>query len=45
MRYVLPDWEIDATPARGGWIALGRDGVLRRFDHQGRPINEAAQSA
>jgi UDP-2,3-diacylglucosamine hydrolase len=44
MRYVLPDWEIDATPARGGWIALGRDGVLRRFDHQGRPVDEAAQS-
>jgi UDP-2,3-diacylglucosamine hydrolase len=35
IRYVLPDWEIDATPPRGGWIALGKDGVLRRFDHQG----------
>lgn len=39
VRYVLPDWEIDATPARGGWIALGRDGVLRRFDHQGRLLD------
>ncbi|RXZ38408.1 UDP-2,3-diacylglucosamine diphosphatase [Oxalobacteraceae bacterium CAVE-383] len=38
LRYVLPDWEIDATPARGGWIAIGVDGVLRRFDHQGQLI-------
>jgi UDP-2,3-diacylglucosamine hydrolase len=36
VRYVLPDWEIDTVPARGGWIALGKDGVLRRFDHQGQ---------
>jgi UDP-2,3-diacylglucosamine hydrolase len=38
LRYVLPDWEIDTTPARGGWIAMGVDGVLRRFDHVGRLI-------
>lgn len=38
LRYVLPDWEIESTPARGGWIALGVDGVLRRFDHQGTLI-------
>ena len=42
LRYVLPDWEIDATPARGGWIALGVDGVLRRFDHQGQLIADQA---
>ncbi|HEY4073908.1 MAG TPA: UDP-2,3-diacylglucosamine diphosphatase [Herbaspirillum sp.] len=39
VRYVLPDWEIDATPPRGGWIALGKDGALRRFDYQGNLID------
>ncbi len=29
-RYVLPDWELDAEPRRGGWIALYRDGTLTR---------------
>jgi UDP-2,3-diacylglucosamine hydrolase len=38
LRYVLPDWEIDTTPARGGWIAMGKDGVLRRFDYLGQLI-------
>jgi UDP-2,3-diacylglucosamine hydrolase len=38
LRYVLPDWEIDTTPARGGWIAMGVDGVLRRFDYLGQLI-------
>ncbi|MEW6373583.1 MAG: UDP-2,3-diacylglucosamine diphosphatase [Pseudomonadota bacterium] len=30
LRYVLPDWELDAEPARGGWIALTEDGALLR---------------
>lgn len=30
-RYVLPDWDCDTTPARGGWIALDAGGALRRF--------------
>ncbi|TSH96661.1 UDP-2,3-diacylglucosamine diphosphatase [Verticiella sediminum] len=25
-RWVLPDWDLESTPARGGWIALDRDG-------------------
>lgn len=29
-RYVLPDWELDAEPARGGWIALHADGTITR---------------
>jgi len=29
-RYVLPDWEPLATPARGGWIAIGQDGAITR---------------
>jgi UDP-2,3-diacylglucosamine hydrolase len=27
-RYVLPDWELDAQPRRGGWIELAADGAL-----------------
>jgi len=32
LRYVLPDWELDAEPRRGGWIALAHDGTLTRHD-------------
>ncbi|GAB3378885.1 UDP-2,3-diacylglucosamine diphosphatase [Massilia agri] len=28
LRYVLPDWELDAEPQRGGWIELASDGTL-----------------
>jgi UDP-2,3-diacylglucosamine hydrolase len=34
-RYVLPDWEPDAEPPRGGWISIGADGVVRRHDLRG----------
>ena len=34
-RYVLPDWEVDAVPARGGWISVTADGVIGRFDLDG----------
>lgn len=30
IRYVLPDWDCDAEPPRGGWIELGADGEIRR---------------
>jgi UDP-2,3-diacylglucosamine hydrolase len=29
-RYVLPDWELDAEPHRGGWIAIDADGEIQR---------------
>ncbi len=29
-RYVLPDWELDAEPLRGGWIAVDEDGAITR---------------
>jgi UDP-2,3-diacylglucosamine hydrolase len=29
-RYVLPDWEPESTPARGGWISIGEDGAIVR---------------
>jgi UDP-2,3-diacylglucosamine hydrolase len=32
VRYVLPDWDCDMEPRRGGWIELGSDGALRQFD-------------
>ena len=32
LRYVLPDWELDAEPVRGGWIALAADGAITRHD-------------
>jgi UDP-2,3-diacylglucosamine hydrolase len=31
-RYVLPDWELDAEPRRGGWIAIDTDGDIHRHD-------------
>jgi UDP-2,3-diacylglucosamine hydrolase len=30
LRYVLPDWEPEATPPRGGWIAIADDGTISR---------------
>jgi UDP-2,3-diacylglucosamine hydrolase len=38
LRYVLPDWEPDATPSRGGWIAIDVDGVITRHDLSGAVI-------
>jgi UDP-2,3-diacylglucosamine hydrolase len=29
-RYVLPDWEPEAVPPRGGWIAVADDGAITR---------------
>ncbi len=34
-RYVLPDWDCETEPRRGGWIAIGEDGVLSRHDING----------
>ena len=30
LRYVLPDWELDVEPVRGGWIELAGDGSITR---------------
>ncbi|MGZ3236514.1 MAG: UDP-2,3-diacylglucosamine diphosphatase [Burkholderiaceae bacterium] len=35
VRYVLPDWECDSEPVRGGWIAVGSDSSIKRFDING----------
>lgn len=35
VRYVLQDWDCDAEPRRGGWIAVDAGGAIRRFDIDG----------
>jgi UDP-2,3-diacylglucosamine hydrolase len=37
-RYVLPDWEPDATPPRGGWIAIAAGGAITRHALDGSVI-------
>ena len=37
-RYVLPDWELDAAPERGGWIAVDAAGVLTRHALDGATL-------
>jgi UDP-2,3-diacylglucosamine hydrolase len=37
-RYVLPDWELDAEPARGGWIAISEEGAITRHGLDGQPL-------
>jgi len=38
-RYVLPDWEPDATPPRGGWISIDSQGQVRRHDLSGAVVD------
>jgi UDP-2,3-diacylglucosamine hydrolase len=37
-RYVLPDWELDAEPARGGWISIAADGAIVRHGLDGQGV-------
>jgi UDP-2,3-diacylglucosamine hydrolase len=37
-RYVLPDWELDAEPVRGGWIAIDDNGTITRHGLDGHPL-------
>jgi UDP-2,3-diacylglucosamine hydrolase len=37
-RYVLPDWELDAEPRRGGWIAIDEHGSITRHGLDGEPV-------
>ena len=39
IRYVLPDWDCDMQPIRGGWLAIGLDGVVRRFGVDGTALD------
>jgi len=38
-RYVLPDWEPDAEPPRGGWISITSDGAIVRHDLDGKALD------
>ena len=38
VRYVLPDWDCDTDPARGGWLALNADGSFQRFGFDGTAL-------
>jgi UDP-2,3-diacylglucosamine hydrolase len=38
-RHVLPDWDLDANPPRGGWIAAHADGSLHRVDLNGTELD------
>ena len=33
VRHVLPDWDCDCNPPRGGWLAMNADGSIRRFKY------------
>ena len=37
-RHVLPDWDCDAGPLRGGWVGLDAAGQVQRFNVAGEPI-------
>jgi UDP-2,3-diacylglucosamine hydrolase len=37
-RYVLPDWELDQEPVRGGWIEADAQGCITRHALDGRPL-------
>ncbi|WP_332877488.1 UDP-2,3-diacylglucosamine diphosphatase [Massilia sp. S19_KUP03_FR1] len=37
-RFVLPDWELDAAPERGGWIAVDGAGAITRHALDGTTL-------
>lgn len=37
-RFVLPDWDVDADPPRGGWIAVDAGGAITRYDLDGKAL-------
>jgi len=39
LRYVLPDWEPEASSPRGGWIAIDDDGVITRHTLDGARVD------
>lgn len=45
LRCVLPDWDGDVVPPRGGWLAIGVDGAIRRHDATGKLLSETAPDA
>lgn len=43
-RYVLPDWDGDASPPRGGWLALDTAGAIHRHDVFGALLSGPAST-
>lgn len=41
-RYVLPDWDADSQPPRGGWLGMDASGVVHRFDLHGQLMPRTA---
>jgi UDP-2,3-diacylglucosamine hydrolase len=39
IRHVLPDWDCDTEPARGGWLAINADGTFQRFNFDGTALS------
>lgn len=39
LRFVLPDWDLDAPLPRGGWIAIDEAGVVRRYGVDGTALD------
>lgn len=42
LRYVLPDWDGDAVPPRGGWLSIDADGAIHRHDASGGLLPDTA---
>jgi UDP-2,3-diacylglucosamine hydrolase len=38
-RFVLPDWDVEADPPRGGWIAIDDKGAITRHDVDGKTLD------
>ena len=45
VRYVLPDWDGDAIPPRGGWLALDAAGAIHRHHVSGALLPEPAAAS
>lgn len=44
VRHVLPDWDCDTEPPRGGWLALYADGSFRRFGPDGTELKSFSRT-
>jgi len=39
VRHVLPDWDCDSEPPRGGWLAIDSAGTIRRYGVDGAELS------
>lgn len=45
VRLVLPDWDGDSQPPRGGWLGIDASGAIHRFGLSGTPTLQVAAPA